>query len=405
MHAKLSKFPNSTNALPQSPMKLLTLALLATVGLGADTTAAPLIKRYQKVRLPKTTTTSTTQETPKPWVRTIYDDVVEIVTPTVMAGVTFYAKPPANTDAPHPWISLDKNGSPKTIKPELKNGITKNASPTYGTAFQTATTVVYNYDDLKAHNMQPDEVHEEVEWADEDKTYVSLNPLIRCTPERFRLQGIARDKSSGPFCTPHENAQLVMGNTYFFTWYTKFFSDEYVRLHFSYVKEKTMDKGMSKRSVDTAFFSTPWIENLHGFYDFSIQEEWLRDEWKQNVAVSIQPRSIEDDEFDLLTNATVFKIQRKSTVGKNSKEDRARMDAGITDDTWYYVMLSIPSVICLTGIGMYIFLLITKGERDFSAVRRKAVRSKHRILGKFKGTKNKRYSELPQFEKGGLKHA
>lgn len=367
-------------------------------------TAVPLMKRYQKVRLPKTTTTSSSVEQPQPWVRTIYDDVVEIVTPTIIGGVTFFAKPPADTGLPQPWISLNKNGSPKTITPQLKNGRTKNASPTYSTYFQTATTITYGYDDLKAHNMDPGAIHTEVEWIPEDGTYVDLNPLVRCTPEFYRKQGIARDRSSEPFCTPYEKTELAMGKTYFITWYTNFFQphEEYVRLHFTYVKESLMEKGMKKRDVEGAFFSTPWIENLHGFYAFEIQEEWLLNDWIQPIAVSLQPKSVPDDEFDLLKDATMFKIARGTKVSKNTKEMRARQDQGISDDTWYYVMLSVPSVICVSALGMYFFVWLTRGDRDISAIRRQVYKQQHKILGKFKpSSKNKKYSELPQFDRRG----
>jgi hypothetical protein len=386
-------------------IQLFAMASMVSIALGEESMV--LQKRYQKVRAPKSTTTTTSSETPKPWIRTIYDSVPEIVTPTVIEGVTFFAKPPENTDLPPPWVSLDKNGSPKTIRPQLKNGITKNASPTYSTYFQTATTVTYDYEQLKAHNMDPGQIHEEVEFIDEDPTYVSLNPLIRCTPERYRTQGIARDKSSAPFCTPYENVELAMGKTYFITWYTRHFPEdvEYVRLHFSYVKESLRTKGM-KRDTETAFFSSPWIENIYGFYAFEIQESWLLNDWKQQIGVSLQPRNVPDDEFDLLTNATVFKIARSTKVGKNTKESRARQDQGITDDSKYYVIMSIPSVICITALGMYIFLWITKGDRDISSVRRKVFKSQHKILGKFKPkSKNKKYSELPQFDKGGNKNS
>lgn len=392
-------------------MKLLYLLSLATAisaaAIEPTVTPAPnnLQKRYRKVRVPESTT-STSSETPRAWVRTIYSSVREIVTPTVIEGVTFGAKPPSETNGPLPWISLNKDGYPKTIKPQIKNGQTKNASPTYSTYFQTATTITYSYEDLKAHNMDPDSKHEEIQFIDEDKTYVSLNPLIRCTPDRFYKKGIAKNIESAPFCTPHEGSQLKFGKTYFVTWYSKFFPDEVdkVRIHLSYVKESIRDKGMYKRDVESAFFTSDWIENVDGYFPLEIQEDWLLGVFEQNVGISIQPKNIPDEEFNLLTNATVFKILKSARVAKKNKETRRIEDEGITDDSAYYVMLSLPSAVCVFGLGMYFFVWLNRNNRDISAVRQKVWKSKHKVLGKFKPrSSNKKYSELPQFAKDSNK--
>lgn len=405
-------------------MKLLYLISLATAASSAaietvapastediassKTTQAPkLEKRYRKVRVP-TSTTSSSSEIPKPWIRTIYSSVKEIITPTVIEGVTFSGKPSKETDQPLPWVSLNKDGSPKTIKPQIKNGQTKNPSPTYSTYFQTASTTTYSYDDLKAHNMDKDATHEEVIFIDEDKTYVSLNPLIRCTPDRFYMKGLARNVESAPFCTPRENSQLKLGKTYFVTWYTKFFPDnvDKVRIHLSYVKESLREKGMHKREVDSAFFTSDWIENLDGYFPLDIQEDWLLGKFEQNVGISIQPNSITDDEFNLLTNATIFKILKGPKVAKKNKETRKLEDEGISNDSAYYIMLSIPTVVCISAIGMYIFIWLTRNDRDISAIRQKVWKSKHKVLGKFKPkSNNKKYSELPQFSKDSNKQS
>ena len=76
------------------------------------------VNAYRDVVQPKHKTT--TSEVPKPWLRTIYSTKKEIVTPTVIAGVTFSAKPQPTKDPLQPWISLDKQGLPKTIKPKMR---------------------------------------------------------------------------------------------------------------------------------------------------------------------------------------------------------------------------------------------------------------------------------------------
>lgn len=397
-------------------MKLLSLVALAAVASAAAVspveTSSPTItqgphleKRYQKVRLP-TTTSSTSSETPKPWIRTIYSTVREIVTPTVIRGVTFSAKPPENTDDPLPWVSLNKFGSPVTVKPKIKNGRTEKASPDYSTYFKTATTHVYNYEELQAHNMAPDQVHEEIEFIDEDKTYVSLNPLIRCTPNRYTKQGLARDRDTAPFCTPHSGVELVMGKTYFITWYTKYFPSDVqkVRLHFTYVKESAISKGM-KRDIDRAFHTTEWIDNLHGFYAFEIDEEWFNGKPIVQVGMTIQPDNVDDDDFDLFENATVFKLALGNKVARKTKEQKALEDQGITSDSWYYVAMSIPLAVTVSGLLMYVFIQLTKKDRDFTETRYRAWKAQHKVLGKFRPSKkNKKYSELPTM-KDDLKNA
>ncbi|CCH46057.1 putative secreted protein [Wickerhamomyces ciferrii] len=374
-------------------------AIIESISIPTVTPAPKLNKRYKKVRVPDSTTSSSTTEIPKPWVRTIYSSVREIVTPTVIEGVTFSGKPSTETDKALPWISLNGDGSPKTIKPQIKNGQTKKASPDYSTYFQTATTVTYNYEDLKAHNMDPDTIHEEVEWIPEDQTYVSLNPLIRCTPDRYYKKGLAKNIESAPFCTPKEGSQLKLGKTYFITWFSRFYpnSVEKVRIHLSYVKESIRDKGMHKRDVESAFFTSEWIENIDGYYPLEIQEDWLLGKFEQQVGISIQPESIPDDEFNLLKDATVFKILKGPKVAKKNKETRKLEDEGISDDSAYYIMMSIPSVVAVAAIGMYIFVWITGNDRDITKIKQKALSKRRGILGKFKGNKNNRkYSELPQ---------
>lgn len=80
-------------------------------------------KDHAKHQAQKTSSSSSIKP-PDPWYRTV-DGQVEIVRPTVIAGVTISAKPPKTTDPLQEWVSLDKTGKPKTIRPEIKNGRTK----------------------------------------------------------------------------------------------------------------------------------------------------------------------------------------------------------------------------------------------------------------------------------------
>ncbi|BAP72924.1 uncharacterized protein YKL077W [Kluyveromyces marxianus] len=360
---------------------------------------------YRNVINPKHKTT--TSETPKPWMRTVYSTKVEVVTPTVIAGVTFRAQPKPTPDPLEPWISLKKDGSPRTVRPQIKGGRTKNASPDYSTYFKTASVKTFSEEELLKMGVDTDEPYEEEIFTDEDKTYVSLNPVIRCTPDRYFNKGAAKDVSSAPFCTPRENSNLKAGKTYFISWFTRFFEndegvkEDKVRVHLSYVRQKAHEKGYAKRGLEATFFSTEWLENLDGMYPLEVMEEWLQGQFERRVVIAVQPMSIPDDEFDPLEHGVMVNIILGSKVFKTTKEQLTLQDQGITDEAWYYVAMIIPTVVLFSIVFMYFFVQLNAKYRDFSDVRRAALNKKRRVIGKFKdmkrfkNMKNHKYEELP----------
>ncbi|CCE65941.1 hypothetical protein TPHA_0N01600 [Tetrapisispora phaffii CBS 4417] len=370
---------------------------------------------YKPVIEPKEKLTTTEQ--PKPWIRTIYESQVEIVTPTIIDGVTFSAKPETPENPLKPWVSLKNNGKAVTIKPELKNGITKKARPDYSTYFMDVTTKTYSYEDLKAHNMKEDEVHEEEIFIPEDGTYVNLNPIIRCVPDRYFEKGKAKNDKSAPFCTPHENNELKVDNTYFLTWYTRFFLDpntnkyaDKVKIHLTYVAEDPYEKGYhNKKRTDestedgTTFFSSEWLDNVDGVFPLVPQVDWLAGTFERKIMISIQPNYITDADFSLFENGLFVYIIQGSRVFKQSKEQRELEQAGLHGKKWYYIAISIPSAVLVSVFCMYLFIRINKGYRDFSNVTAKALKKKHRVIGnisemsKYKNLKNRKYSELPTY--------
>lgn len=355
----------------------------------------------------------------KAWHRTIYSTQVEIVTPVVIAGVTFSAKPPATTNGLEPWISLNKDGSPKTIKPKMKNGQIKDASPTYGTWFQTATTIVYLKDELKAHNMKDDEVFEHEEFLPEDQTYLLLNPVIRCTPPLYKQKGVSKDLSPEPFCFPQDNAVLKKDQTYFVTWYHRFFDDEVekVKLHLSYVRESARQKGLKKRSEviqkggrlgETSFFSSEWMPKEAGLFALTIQPEWFGEkDWYKKVVISLQPDTVEESDFNFLKNSVVVEIGKGVKVSKGHNEDlkkqeeKARLKAldegyeieeGL-DYEKYIVMMTMPTCVLLAVLGMYIFLWLNRKSTDLGFLKKVKLNRK-----KIPFKKTPKYSELPQWD-------
>lgn len=366
---------------------------------------------YKPVIEPKEKLTTT--EIPKPWVRTIYSTQREIVTPTVIAGVTFSAKPEDTPNPLKPWVSLKENGVPVTVQPELNKGITKKGSPRYSTYFMDVTTRTYSYEELKAHNMKPDEIHEEEVLSKEDDTYISLNPIIRCTPERYFEKGKARNDNSAPFCTPHDNIEWKVGETYFASWFTRFFKHEdsgkyvdKVRIHLFHIEDTPKEKGYhNKRDIASPFFSSEWLDNTSGIYAIEVDQEWLEGAFERKILLTIQPKNVPDDNFDPFEYGVMLRIIQGSRVFKNSKDQIALEQAGLTGTKWYYIALSIPSAVLVSVFMMFLFLRINKNHRDFSTVTNKALNKKRRVLGKFsemarfKNVKNHTYDELPSFQR------
>lgn len=400
-----------------------------------------LAKRWREVVVPRPNTKKS-DPPPEPWRRTISSSIVEIVHPTVIAGVTFSAKP-TSINGPTPWVSLNKQGVPQTVKPKVKNGVTKNAGPDYKNWFKTATTVVHDNKDLKAHNLKEDETFTEVTYIEEDDTYLKMNPLIRCTPDRYLNKGLAKDTSSEPFCTPAENSNIDLGKTYFITWYTRFFEEaEKVKIHLAYVREKEHVKGMRKRDgnlasnyeivplneetiqnnlnltkrandafipsgTKLAFFSSDWLINRDGYFPLEIEEAWLKGKYSKQAIINIQPDTIDDDDFDLLSQGILVNLRKGTAVYKKSKEQLALEDEGIgEDENKYIVMMTMPTVVCIAACIMYFITQLCSKDRDVAGIRRSYYKSKfHKKLGKpkfFSSKKNKGYANLPQYEEHEL---
>lgn len=366
---------------------------------------------------------TTTEPLPGPWVRTIYETVKEVVTPYAIGDVVFATKPPEDPEkqSMNPWITLKKDGTPKTINPKMKNGKVANGFPDVKSHFKTATTIVHLQEDLQAHNLNEGDSHEEIQLIDEDSTYVSLSPIMRCTPDFYFKRGHANMDSSEPFCFPHDHQKFRLGKTYFMTWFSRYFENsEKVRIHFAYVRETGMNKGFDrsfkkrdlggflnadihgaptkdlkaelenisddikfKGAVPGAFYTSEWVNNDMGFFPIELQKEWLQGKHYKRVMMAIQPESVSDDEFDLLTSDHLYAtFQLMESIGKNTKEMRKLRDQTGNDDDFYYVITAIPTIVAVTAFFAYLFVIINKKNLDFSHIK-KPKRSKYGNQGKY----------------------
>lgn len=386
---------------------------------------------YKKLQDEKQKTSSTTRTKLKPWLTTISSTRTELVTPTVFAGVTFNAKPPKTTNGMEPWVSLKKDGSPKTILPKNKNGHIKDGSPTYGTWFAQVTTIKYTKEEIKAHNMADDEVYEHEEVIYEDDPYARLNPVMRCTPDSYFKKGMGKDITSEPFCTPHDNQALKMDETYFVTWYSKFFKSDNIKIHASYLKETLRQKGMKRLNISSndeadldkrssllekgasisekSFFSTDWIPNSKGIYPLTIDPKWFGPkDWSRKVLLTIQPDDVDIGDLDYIKNSVVILIEKGAKVSKEHLTDLKKLE-----EKWrnqhlnveidegpgyekYIVMMTIPTCVCIFGLFMYLFILVNRRYIDLSHLKKRSFAGKnttHRRIP-FKTKKN---LQLPRY--------
>lgn len=383
------------------------------------------------------------EDVPKVWVYTHSDGEKEIITPTVIALVTFYNKPPKVDTDLQPWVSLNKQGQPKVITPQRAGNGVKKGYPTYGTWFAVPTQ--------ETHTVKGEE-HVIDTYADEDEWEHKFDPLLRCTPERYGKKGKAKDKSTEPFCNPvEENKPYLVNHTYFITWYSGFFKNDEnddataskVKVHLTAVKQAALRKGLkrdlvgsvkdsvkdtvnrlTKRSKEIEyggkaapkpFFSSEWILNTRGWYPLEIQEEWLGKEEQRSVLILIQPDYTTDEDFNVMHKYVVIPIRRKTLVDKKNNKDidsleekQANRYLGIHDEDEdhyekYYVMMAIPTCVMIAALGMYLFVFINRKLTDLSGLKRRSYARDKTTKRKLPWTLKKKrggYSELPQFNEG-----
>ncbi|KAH3681901.1 hypothetical protein WICPIJ_007133, partial [Wickerhamomyces pijperi] len=126
-----------------------------------------------------------------------------------------------------------------------------------------------------------------------------------------------------------------------------------------------------------------WIPNLDGYFPIEVDNEWLGDKQSKAILVAVQPDNVDDDEFDLIKSHHVtVHFQRRATVAKNSKVDKELQDRTGTNDDVYYIIMSVPTVVVLAVLGMYLFLYLNRKHRDFSHIR-KPKRSRFGNQGKY----------------------
>lgn len=342
----------------------------------ADLSEAQLLEK-RKTIAPKTTTSA---PPPRQWIRTRElptTTIVEIITPTVWEDVTFSASPRTNLKTPLPWLSLNKDGQIKTIFPKMKNGVTQNGHPEYGTWFDEAVTETVNLKTV-IDGVKEDTHHEQIKYVPEDSTDRELNPIIRCTPDRYFKKSRKDIKiPSEPFCTPREAANLILDEVYWISWYTKYYPDaDKVRLHLAYIEKNKYGKigkrdTLEKRDSEDAFWSSEWLPNLDGVYPLRIVDEFFLDMQMQDVMLTLQPNTIDDEDFSLV-NGTYLKIFRRAI--KSKKNTKLRTEEDGDSNSILYVAMTIPTLMVVVFIGYALFNFLVRDNRTWKKLKLKSRR-------------------------------
>ncbi|KAK9320334.1 hypothetical protein V1517DRAFT_264581 [Lipomyces orientalis] len=266
----------------------------------------------------------------RPWTRTAPSGTKETVTPFVVEGITMSPRPPVVTPtAAVPWISLKNNGAPVTIKPKIKNGYTEKASPTYGTWFAEETGAM----EADSSSTGADDAEEGVA-AKETKVlktvmngryyegeFERLNPVVRCTPERYLEHGDLE-----PFCSPASNSELLSGHAYFVTWYSRYFNATKVRI--SLLDYDTLsitspsaihDNSVEKNLKEFAFFTSEWVDNELGYYILDIDPKWVGKSFSKAVYIHLESPAEAADDLDV-QHVPLVKLLKGPKAMRSSKQ-------------------------------------------------------------------------------------
>lgn len=176
------------------------------------------------------------------WTSTLSNGAIEIVTATVIDGVTISASPASKTDnsKPTPWVSLDNSGIPIAVTPSIVSpgGSTISASPTAPSSYPTPN---------------------------------AIPPVLRCFGDRVPAQntnGGTSNPPGFPFCTPRNGTEMLVGETYWLTWDPTYWGSDdikFVKLYARYLPSK---------SNEDEVFITDWLSNSDGYFPLRILDDY-----------------------------------------------------------------------------------------------------------------------------------
>ncbi|KAK9449481.1 uncharacterized protein V1518DRAFT_416110 [Limtongia smithiae] len=308
----------------------------------------------------------------RPWTRTAPNGGVETVTPMLVEGVTLSPRPPVVTaTAPVPWISLKNNGAPVTVKPKVKKyGFVERPSPTYGTWFAEETGAIATANEWVAKKVAAKEAEKAAAAGKPapaapkvvmgGKYYAGeferLNPVLRCTPERYLLNG-----ELAPFCSPDHDTDLLSGHAYFITWYPRYFNATKVRINLLDYDtlaisspDGDVQSGSNPLIKEFAFYTTDWIENELGYFYLEVNPKWIGKVFSKSVYIQIESTSEAAEDLNV-QHVPLVKLLQGPRV-RNA--DKARYE----NQTWE-MALAIPLSVLVFAVGLVIFHFCTRRAR------------------------------------------
>lgn len=196
------------------------------------------------------------------WKSTLPNGAIELVTETVVDGVTISASPPSTTDSskPTPWISLDNSGIPIAVTPTIQTpgGSTISTSPTPPASYPTPN---------------------------------AIPPVLRCFGDRVPQKGVDDNSVPGyPFCSPRNGTEMVVDETYWITWDPTYWggsSIKFVKLYARFLPSK---------SNEDLVFSTGWVSNADGYFPLKVLSNYVIAGTKGYMFINMQPLVPQDSD-------------------------------------------------------------------------------------------------------------
>lgn len=177
------------------------------------------------------------------WTSTLANGALELVTMTIIDGVTISAPAPTTTDKskPTPWVSVDGSGIPIAVTPTIltAGGSTVSTSPSPPTSYPTPN---------------------------------AIPPVLRCFGDRVpasNTDGKSTNPPGYPFCSPRNGTEMLVGETYWLTWDPTYWGAnndiKFVKIYARYLP--------SKNNEDQVFI-TDWISNADGYFPLTVLDDY-----------------------------------------------------------------------------------------------------------------------------------
>ncbi|KAF5092907.1 hypothetical protein D0Z03_002643 [Geotrichum reessii] len=270
------------------------------------------------------------------WTSTHANGVKELVTATIIDGVTISASPAKNTDnsKPTPWNSLDGSGIPIMVTPTIvkAGGETISASPVPPT----------NYPKPSA-----------------------IPPVLRCFGNRVpeSNKGSSRIAPGYPFCSPLNGTEWIVGETYWITWDPTYWGGSDITQVKIFARFLPIDD-------DSDFvFETDWISNADGYFPLTVLSDYRIRNTDGYMFINMRPLvsvGSDADHTGTVSGPIIKVIKNKNEAqtvisrlpSDNRKNSITNGKSGISHGQLAAaIVVPIVFVMMICGLGYYWFVL------------------------------------------------